>query len=167
MSWQERINSAIRASERIVILGVGNPVKGDDGAGVNASEELKTLLSEISGSVLVISGGEVPENYTGVVRSFQPQLVIILDCAVSGAPPGTVSIVDPATIADDEISTHRIPLVRLVDFLETTIPCRVILLGIEPVSLEESRPLSKKVRRAVAKIVRYLDKAIREKRKSG
>ncbi len=163
--WHDHVISEIRSAERIAVLGVGNPLKGDDGAGLTASEALKTRLAgtEMHRSALVISAGEVPENYTGVIRSFRPDLVIILDSAVSCGRPGTISIVDPSMIEDDEISTHRIPLVRLVEFIEATIPSRVILLGIEAVSFEENRGLSKKVRKSVTEIVKFLGKTLEEK----
>jgi hydrogenase maturation protease len=75
--------------------------------------------------------------------------VLIVDAASAGREPGTVFFIDKKKIPEDDLTTHRIPLSHLVRFLEETVGCRVILLGIEPCSLEPGKKVSRPVSQAV------------------
>ncbi len=82
---------------------------------------------------------EAPENFTGAVRAFAPSHVLVLDAASAGFPPGTVFPVDPSAVPDEDVSTHRTPLSTLADYLERTVGCRVLVLGIEPKAFSPGR----------------------------
>jgi hydrogenase maturation protease HycI len=139
---------------RIVVLGVGNPDKGDDGAGPAVAAALAARQAAHPAlSVLIIDGRETPESRTSEIRRFGPELTIIVDAAVGGNAPGTVYIVERDKIADEGVSTHNISLLYLVRYLEESIGSRVIVLGIEPSSLELGASMSQEVRQAVDDIV--------------
>ena len=71
---------------RVAILGVGNESNGDDGAGVRVVRELAARMPATPG-VLLIDAGTAPENFTGPLRRFRPELVIEIDAAHLGAAP--------------------------------------------------------------------------------
>jgi len=156
------VRREIRRSARVAILGVGHPARGDDAAGTFAARRLLAGAFLPPGRVLVIAAGEVPENFTGVIRSFGPDLAVLVDAARSGRPPGTVFLIDPADVADEDLSTHRIPLSRLARYIRETMDCRVLLLGIEPVTLEGGAEgsLSPAVGTAVGRVARVLARAL-------
>ncbi len=50
--------------KRTVILGVGNPLHGDDAIGPNLVDRLRGRLE-----ATLINAGEVPENYLSTIRA--------------------------------------------------------------------------------------------------
>ncbi|MDD8025263.1 MAG: hydrogenase 3 maturation endopeptidase HyCI [Acidobacteriota bacterium] len=156
-TWKEVIAEAVRTSDKTVILAVGNPDKGDDGAGPACAARLRARGADAPGGrLLVIDGRETPESQTGLIRRFGPDVTIIVDAALGGHPPGTIFIIERDKIADEGVSTHAISLLYLVRYLEESIGSRVIVLGIEPMSLELGAPMSAEVHNAVEEIVSEL-----------
>ena len=157
IDWKARLTAELRDARKIIVLGVGNPDKGDDGAGPLCARLLEETLPEGSAErVLVIDGREVPESQTGPIRAFGPDLTVIVDAAVGGHAPGTIFFVEKAGISDNEVSTHRISLLYLVRYLEESIGSRVLVLGIEPEALAEGAPMTPVVARAVETLSEFL-----------
>jgi hydrogenase maturation protease len=155
--WKREVRDALAPARRIVVLGVGNPDKGDDGAGIAAAAALRKRLSPAQKRrVRVLLGGSVPESLTGKVRAIGPQLVVILDAAIGGLRPGSLFRVDPGKIADEGITTHRISLSWLVRYIEESIGCPVIVLGIEPESLDFGTELSPAAEKGISTAVDFL-----------
>jgi hydrogenase maturation protease HycI len=155
--WKARLAAELRGAGKVVILGVGNPDKGDDGAGSLCVELLKrTLPADFEARLLVINGREVPESQTGPIRRFGPILTVIVDAAVGGLAPGTIYFVEKAGISDSEVSTHRISLLYLIRYLEESIGSRVLVVGIEPETLAEGAPMTPAVARAVETLSEFL-----------
>ncbi len=156
-AWKRRIGKEIRAASRVLILGVGNPAKGDDAAGLACAERLLRLARGKLGSrIKILRGFESPENYTGEIRKFSPHLVLIFDSALGPFCPGAIFIVEKDKIQNEDISTHRISLALLVSYLEETIGCKVIVLGIQPFGLSLGEDLSAPVEKAVDALATYL-----------
>ena len=152
-NWRDRLDREIRGARRIVILGVGNPDKGDDGAGPLCVRLLEAARpADAAARLLIMDGREVPESQTGPIRKFNPDLTILVDAAIGGHAAGTIFIVDRAAVTDDEVSTHRISLLYLIRYLEESIGSRVLLLGIEPADMGEGVPLSATVRTAAGRV---------------
>jgi hydrogenase maturation protease HycI len=155
--WKARLAAESGGARKIVVLGVGNPDKGDDGAGPLCLELLKQALpADVEARLLIIDGREVPESQTGPIRRFGPDLTVIVDAAVGGHAPGTVFVVGKDGISDNEVSTHRISLLYLVRYLEESIGSRVLVVGIEPVTLAEGAPMTPAVARAVETLSEFL-----------
>jgi len=160
-TWKNELGAAVAAAGRVVVLGVGNPDKGDDGAGPAVAAGLLARSAGQRGAGrpkphLIIDGRETPESRTGEIRKFGPDLTIIVDATIGGHPAGTVFIVEKEEIADEGVSTHTISLRYLVRYLEESIGSKVLVLGIEPSSLELGSLISIEVRHAVNEIVSEL-----------
>lgn len=162
-SWRKTLAREIGRSSRVAVLGIGNASRGDDAVGVMIARELLARPAGSGARTLVLAAEEAPENFTGAVRAFAPDLVLVLDAAPGEEPPGTISLIDPRRIADDDLSTHRIPLGRLVSYIEKTIGSRVRILGIEPASLEPGRGISPEASAAVSAVAEFLEKILAEK----
>jgi hydrogenase 3 maturation protease len=158
--WERVLRQEIGRSLRVAIVGVGNVARGDDAAGALAARALLGGRSPLPEKARVIDAGEVPENFTGVVRAFAPDLAVIVDSAATGGPAGAVFLVDPAGIADEDVSTHRIPLTRLARYIRETMGCRVLILGIEPLSFEPGSPMTPAAGKAVRRVVSVLRRAL-------
>ncbi len=165
--WKGVVRAALAAADKVVVLGVGNPDKGDDGAGIAAAESLRKRLSPArKRRVHVLIGEAAPENLTGKIRTYAPDLVVILDAAVGGFPPGTLFRVDPGKIADDGVTTHRISLRWLVRYIEESIGCPVIVLGIEPESVDFKEDISAAVKKGISSAVDIIVENVRPKVRS-
>ncbi len=133
---------------RVAVLGVGNEMNGDDGAGVCVVRALVARVAPTPG-VLLIDGGTAPENFTGPLRRFRPDLVVEVDAAHQDQPPGTLAWIDWREADGLSASTHTLPPSVLASFLTSDLGCRVALIGVQPESLEMGRPLSPRVAAAV------------------
>jgi hydrogenase 3 maturation protease len=155
--WKARLAKELGQPERLAVLGVGNVSRGDDAAGVLCAEALVRLAAPSANPRLkVFVAHEAPENFTGAVRDFGPSHVLVIDAAAGGYPPGTIFPVDPAVIPDEDVSTHRAPLSTLAAYLERTVGCRVVILGIEPGAFETRAALSPGVQAAVESLSVWL-----------
>ena len=99
-SLRDEIRAAF-SGRRLVILGVGNAMRGDDGFG-------PLLAARLAGRLAcpVLDCGSVPENFTGKVRALSPEAVLVLDAAELGAPPGELRLVPGAEAGGLGVSTH-------------------------------------------------------------
>lgn len=163
-AWKRALRREITSAGKVLVLGIGNPDRGDDGAGVLCARELAAARTGPARSRLkVLVGYETPENLTGEIRRFAPGLVLMVDAVVGPHPAGTVFPVGAEDIPDDGVSTHKISLKMLVTYLETTVGCRVRFLGIQAGSLELGRTLTPPVKKAARTLARWLGESF-EKR---
>jgi len=131
---------------RVVILGIGNDLRGDDGAGAALAESLRGQVR-----AEVINGGEVPESYTGAVKEFKAGSIIIVDGADMGEKPGSVSLIEREDLAGFPVtSTHNIPLAVLADYLHAETGAAVFLLAIQVRSTAFGAALSPELKDTLA-----------------
>lgn len=155
----EALNQPLPEGERpprVAIVGVGHPLRGDDAAGLVLAEMLQRKLVSTA-NVLVVEGGSAPENCTGLLRRFDPELIILVDTAAMDLPPGAVRWLtwqDEAT--NKSLTSHALPLRVLVRYLAAELGCPITILGIQPAELSFDSPLSPPVREAVEMIAQEL-----------
>ncbi len=149
-NWLSVLRNEINKARRICVLGIGNTQRADDATGPLATIMIMSRMrSQKFKNLIFVNGGETPENFTGAIRNFCPTLTLIVDSCISGKKPGTVSIIDTEKIQENDISTHNMPLSMLVKFLSETIPTKVIVIGIEPKSLDFGGNISPEVNKAI------------------
>ena len=78
---------------RTAMLGIGHELRGDDAAGLEVARRLQALVVGQPDS-LILETGPVPENFTGPLRRFAPDLVLLVDAALMGEPAGAVRWLD-------------------------------------------------------------------------
>ena len=140
------------SGKRVVILGVGNPLRGDDGAGPALIER---LLGKVDATL--IDAGDVPENYLGPVEAARPQVVLIVDAALFGANPGDIALVEIEELAGSNISTHNSSLALVARVIGSMTGAEVLLLAIQPETISFGAPLSP----SVIKALDYLEGLLR------
>ena len=64
-TWTSVVRRELRGARRVAVMGIGNPDRGDDGAGLACVRALRKLRLPASRSVRLIEAGPVPENFTG------------------------------------------------------------------------------------------------------
>jgi hydrogenase 3 maturation protease len=146
---------------RVAVLGVGNELRGDDGAGIIVVRALQSLVSSHS-RLLVIDTGPIPENFTGQLRRFKPDLVLIVDAAQLGKPAGTVRCVGWQSTSGFSASTHSLPIHVLAGYLNAELGCEVLLLGIQPAHIGTGARLSVTVEQTVERLVIALTDLLRD-----
>ena len=126
---------------RVVVLGVGNELRGDDGFGPALVRRLAA-----HGVCPCFDGGSAPENYLGPIARQKPDTVLIADATDLGLEPGACALLARGDVAVSGLTTHGYSLGLLIDFLETTCGAAVYLLAVQPaaVALEEglSQPVT-------------------------
>ena len=148
--WESRLRRDVVKPGRLAILGVGNLDKADDAAGSLCVALIRTNFHGVRPDLLVLQGGASPENETGKLREFEPTEVLIIDAALGGRAPGSIFVVDAKDISHDDLSTHHLPLSLLIRYLEASLECHVLCVGIQPESVDPRDPVSDPVKRAVA-----------------
>jgi len=131
-------------ARKLAIIGVGNSLRGDDFAG---SFVVKKLASKSRGGVnqpLVLDAEGAPENFTEKIRAFGANVVIFIDCALMGSPPGSVKVVSLKGTGYPFFSTHNLPL-KLLDAAMGR-PEDSYLIGIEPKTTGFCEAMSEEVR---------------------
>ena len=127
------MNQFLKNTEKIVILGIGNEMRGDDGLGSILAQKLSILENE---NITVFDGKTVPENFTGAIKRETPSHLILLDAVEMNETPGHIRLVSKEEIANYSISTHAMPLSFLINYLESTTHAKIILLGIQPKNMD-------------------------------
>ena len=141
--------------KRVLILGLGNPLLGDEGIGVRVVEELKGL--ELPGGVTVVEGGTAGLGLIRLMEGYQK--VIIVDAADMGHPPGRVVRFTPSEAqlktAEAPPSLHQIGLgevLALAEALEVA-PAELVIIGVQPSQIEGGVGLSPEVEGAIPQII--------------
>lgn len=146
---------------RVAVVGIGNPLKGDDAVGLAVVDRLEERGTE---DVLLVRAESAPENFTGPIRSYEPDHVLMVDSAEMGAPPGEARVVPLDAILGNRISTHTSSLGTLIRFLERTTGSIVTLIGIQPLNMEFGSGLSPVAESASKEVAYAIYDAIMESR---
>jgi hydrogenase maturation protease len=142
----------------IAIIGIGNFLMGDEGAGIHAAHKLRQEFKRDDCDV--IDGGVPSISLLHMIegRAF----VIIIDCAEFGGKAGEIITFTPDQIKREKnsvISLHGSDLLSTLDVgatLGLTMP-PVWIIGIQPVKIEMSRELSPEVRAAIDRIPKVIE----------
>ncbi len=134
----------------VAVVGIGNPLRGDDGFGpavvaaLRPSERL--LLFDVQG---------VPESFLVPIVASGCRGVLFVDAADLGAAPGRVAVVPAARLAEVTPSTHAVALALVAEAIEglarESRGCEVAcaLVGAQPAAMDEADRLSPAVQEAV------------------
>ena len=152
------LQNKLKGYSKLVVIGVGNEMNGDDGAGMFIANELKKTIKDHK--VEIFLGGATPENLTGPIKKANPSHILIIDAADFGAKPGGIKILDKSRIDGAGFSTHSFPLSVFVDYLKQETGSEVILLGIQPKSLEGANLMSKELQKICREISKLICKIV-------
>lgn len=137
----------IPLTNKSLILGVGNTLKMDDGAGPGLISLLKDKII-----LKTIDTGVAPENYIGKISKLSPDVILIADAVDYGAQPGEIKLFNPSELANETFSTHGISLKTFVDFLRSESSAKIFLLGIQPGRFGFGTALSPAVQKALKRV---------------
>jgi len=141
------------------MLGIGNPLRGDDAVGLKI---IQNLLGKVPENVLLLECEMVPENYLGKIEQFKPTHVLMIDAAHLNGEAGASRLISVKEIAGTALSTHALPLSILAGIIKQNIGADVKLLGVQPESIEFKEGLSPKLQEASRKIADLVMKVVKE-----
>lgn len=154
---REDLESWLQGCSKLVIFGIGNPLKGDDALGL---EILRSLRGKVPGSVKIIKGGIAPENFIGKIARIRPSHVLLIDAALFGGKPGEAKIFTIENVPSVTISTHMIPLYMVAELIREETGAKIILLGIQPKNLNLGEEISREIRESIEEIAEIIIEAI-------
>lgn len=148
----------------IAILGIGNLLLSDDGAGIQAVHRLRRDARARSVARL-IDGGTVGTDLLAEVCGCEKLLIV--DAVDAGLPPGTtirMDFSDPESQRIETRNAHQSGIPGLLDDLRLLgqAPRQVVLLGVQPATMGLGTELSSEVASALAvvsaEVARQLDR---------
>lgn len=139
-----------------LVIGIGNNLLGDDGAGIHAIERLRS--KNLPEHIELVDGGTL--SFTLLEQVENAEFLIIVDAAELDSEPGTVRLFENAEM-DEFLATSRRPSVHEVNLLDVLtaarlrrrMPARYAMVGIQPLDVEWSSTPSTPVDKAVDKAV--------------
>jgi len=159
------LDAARRADRKVVVLGIGNELLGDDAVGDRVARELATFNGT---RFEAIPAGIAPENGAYMVSRAAPDVLIIIDAATlaGGAGEGAGSVAPWDFYSADSLdtfchSTHSVPLNMLVTVWRQERPhLNVLFIGIAIRDTTFMAPLSPPVDASRAEIVGVFRSAV-------
>jgi len=115
------------ADRAIVLMGVGNELRGDDAFGVMLAERIE---HEIATKIFVTH--DLPEDYAVKAANERPDIVIILDAIDFHGEPGELHLVAARDVPPTPGVTHRPSLEMMARFLELDAGAETWVLGVQP-----------------------------------
>lgn len=182
-AWTARLRALLKDKPRLLVLGVGEPKMRDDGVGpfvlvelfkrvlgVRAATETDPLALFRAAdarpfkhfdALYLMNANTTPENRQEEIVAFHPDVLLIVDTAQLGQPPGTIEVVDrPAIRQYVPISSHTLPVTLLVDSLTERLPgLRTYLAGVQPAVVDGNRVVDYFVDATGEEFDYFLDKA--------
>ncbi len=138
-------------SARVAVIGIGSELHGDDGAGILIVRGLTQQAN-----LLPIDAGTAPENCTGALRRYQPDLILLIDAARMNRTTGTIRILDPDSADAAAPGTHAPSLALLTQYLRAEFDCDVLLLGIQPATTALHAEISPCVQEAITAVQQFI-----------
>jgi hydrogenase 3 maturation protease len=135
--------------KRFGVVGVGNVMKGDDGAG----PEVVAELQKRGFTLPCVDATEVPENYAGWVPKQELEAVVFVDAVEFGGEPGECRVIPFEHLMISASNTHRMSLHYTVMFLRDEWEGDAILVGIQPKRMTLGEGLSVEVSVGVERLV--------------
>lgn len=137
---------------KVLILGIGNRFRGDDGAGPLL---VKYLKGKVKNTLLDV--GEEPLNYLEAIQSKAPNTILVFDTAEMGEEPGLIKRLDLEDLSNlATVSTHSIPIYQTLRLIKMRTQADIILFGIQAGTLQLGNRMSPQVENAVKKFAREL-----------
>lgn len=133
-----------------ILLGVGNTLLSDDGAGIYVAESFE------KDGWSSYNCGTAPENFTSIIRRENPETLLIVDAARMGLSPGEVRQIPEEKISDVSFGTHQLPLSQLTAYLKEYAK-KIVIIGIEPKTTDFGEEISPEIKDACGKLLEMIE----------
>ncbi|RKY06397.1 MAG: hydrogenase [Planctomycetota bacterium] len=131
--------------KKTIVLGLGNPLMGDEGIGIKLIEMLQSASGDFPEADFVDAGtGGMSLLHLIAGRA----KAVIIDCAYMGAEPGTIKQFTPDEVKTvkqlTHLSLHEVDIIKVIDLARQLGECpeEIIFFGIEPAAVTRQMELS-------------------------
>jgi len=137
--------------ERLLIMGIGNRLRGDDAVG-------SLLIDRLQGRVgaQLLDAGDVPENYLGAIESARPGIILVADAVDFGGRPGEVTLLGLDQLSKANLTTHSSSLHLAFKALQLEPFPEIMVVAVQPENLDFGRGLSPPVTETLEALVHIL-----------
>lgn len=137
-----------------VVIGLGSPLMGDDGAGLAALDILRTEW--VLEGVELVDGGTWGMSLLPVIED--ADRVVLLDAIKAGSAPGEIVVLERGGLPiylSRKLSPHEVDLrdVLALAELRGTLPVETVAIGVQPAVVELGTELSPAVGSALEPLV--------------
>lgn len=144
---------------KIIILGIGNTLRSDDGAGSILANRIKDKVPFI-----VFDVGINPENYLDKIIKERPDTILIIDTGDFGGKPGELRVVEGKDIKTVNLfSTHNTSLSLLINYLQNNLKVDIIILIIQPKAIAFGDKLSPDIVKTIEELEDWFYEAGKKK----
>jgi hydrogenase maturation protease len=134
--WEELMDTA----PSVLVLGIGNLLWADEGFGVRAVEAFHRRFAD-DARVRIMDGGTQGIYLVQHIR--EAEILVVFDAVDYNLPPGTMKLVEdgevPAFLGVRKMSLHQTGFQEVLAMAELAgdYPSRLLLVGVQPVELED------------------------------
>ena len=146
--------------KKLCVIGLGNPLRQDDGIGIVLLEKLVEYKKNLPQSIQYIDGGTGGMNILHLFAQFD--IVFIIDAAFFNAHPGCGKLFTSQQIKDSRISfyhtTHEFDILKIINLSKSLdeLPERIFFFGVQPKDTSIGTELSKELKQNVEKLFKKL-----------
>jgi len=153
MSLEKTLAARLRG--RVTVVGIGNPLRGDDAAGCLVARGLRPAPCLQS-----IVAEEVPESHLGSVTASRPDTIVLVDAVDMGAPAGSLALVEASDLNGFTPTTHHVPLDILARWLARETGADVVVAAVQPRRIGWGDPMSPEVGEGARLLAGALNRAV-------
>jgi hydrogenase maturation protease len=154
-------NLSYVVKNKILILGIGNVLMGDEGVGVHTIKELEK--ESFPSNVTLLDGGTGGFHLLEYLQEYPK--IIMIDATMDGKPAGTISLIEPkfATDFPKSLSAHDIGLRDLIEStavlgeLPKMYLITVTIESIQSMQMELSTEIEEQIPSVVEKVKKVLE----------
>ena len=130
-SLEQELKDWLKDARKVVIIGVGNPIRMDDFVGMKIVQDLKEEIS--NENIMLVEAERVPEDHLVEILIFEPSHVLFIDAAIFDLQPGSTRFERCEFLKTfSPFSTHMLPLRVFCEHLKKATGADIRLLLIEP-----------------------------------
>lgn len=141
---------------KVVIVGVGNILRGDDAFG-------PALVGRLNGKIraVCIDAGTVPESFVGKIVKANPDTILIADAVHLGQKPGGYTILNKDEILKSGLTTHDISPKMFLEYLQAqTTRAAIYMLGVQPEDIAMGSEMTESVKKTLEMVQRLIGESI-------
>ena len=151
---------------KIGVIGIGNPLRKDDGIGIILLERLMERKNNLPKNIEFIDGGTGGMNLLHILARFR--IALILDAVKFGGEVGEYKIFKPNETVNKRyltsISTHGLDFLKIVNLSKDLgeLPKELIIFGVQPKDVSNGVDLSPELQNKVDELLKILEKILQK-----
>jgi hydrogenase maturation protease len=146
--------------KKLVVIGLGNPLRRDDGIGIVLLKKLVEYKHELPQDIQYIDGGTGGMNILHLLVRFD--IVFIIDAALFNAIPGYGKLFTLQEIKNNRISfspsTHESDILEIINLSKNLdeAPEHILFFGVQPKDTSVGTDLSKELQKNIEELFKKL-----------